>query len=261
MKWHALLLLGLLTTSRAASGPEATAQPAPVPATIVLDGVISIPGGNWAFFRISFSGNMPGADFMLAEGQSRYGIQLLAVNTPAGTVTVRKQGQTQTLSICQPPALLATTGSDSAAAGRPSPDANAAAAGMAASIGGKTQSAAVPRFAHPVNAAGWDWAYPRTTAATNPGDNPVTANNADVGNANGAAGTSGSATQEHLYQWWTKEAQKIEQARLDTAQRVLAGEWPAYPLTPLTPSDTPSQLIGPDSLFMEHGPGMLVSGN
>ena len=258
------MLIGLLTTSRAASGPEAAAQPAPAPATIVLDGVMSIPGGNWAFFRTSFSANMSGADFMLAEGQSRYGIQLLAVNTPSGTVTVRKQGQTQTLSICQPPVLLTTTGSDStAAASRSSPDANAAAAGLAASNGGKTQPADAPRFAHPVNAAGWDGANARNTAATNPGDNPVaTNNNSGAGNATGVAGNNdGSVAQEHLYQWWTKEAQKIEQARLDTAQRVLAGEWPAYPLTPLTPPGTPSQLIGPDSLFLEHGPGMLVSGN
>ena len=72
---------------------------------------------------------------------------------------------------------------------------------------------------------------------------------------------TGDATPDHLYQWWVKEAEKIEQARLETTDRVLAGEWQAYPLTPLTPSGTSAQLIGTNSLFMNHGPGIMISGD
>jgi hypothetical protein len=219
---------------------------------------MAIPGSNWAFFRVTFSGDTSEADFMLAEGQSRYGIELLAVNTPSGTVTIRKQGLTQTLFICQPPVLLATTDSATTSTLLPK-DANSVAGGMASTPGGETHPADAPRFAHPVHAAGWG-NNPRNGTADDSANNPVSADDASASSTS-SAGTGSQTTQEQVYQWWTKEAQKIEQARLETAQRVLAGEWPPYPLTPLTPPGTPPTLIGPDSLFMEHGPGMIVSGH
>ena len=260
MKLHALVATGLLIMGFNASAADSTAPPAPTPAAVVLDGIMNLQGDKWAFFKVNFSGGVPDAEFMLAEGQARFGIQLVAINPQSRTAVIRNQDRTQTLSICQTPALLAGTVSGvPAAAG--SGD-GFSAAGRVSASNEETLAAEASRFAHPVNAAGWGG---KPNAATgNSGNNSTSANDsgtASTGSGANTAADGSNTTHERLYQWWVNDAQKIEQARMETAQRVLAGEWPPYPLTPLTPAGTPPQLIGPDSLFMEHGPGMIVAGN
>ncbi len=70
-----------------------------------------------------------------------------------------------------------------------------------------------------------------------------------------------NSSDSHVYYWWLQDAKDIEQTRIATAQSVLAGETAPQPLTPLTPPGTPAGLIGVDSVYMEHGPGVMISGS
>ena len=232
----------------------------PVPSGIVLNGLMTLSGDRQAFFKVSFTSGASAADFMLSEGQTRYGIRLLAVNTRSNVVTISSQGFTRNISICATPTLLASTDSGAGpatAANKNDPGADAT-GNSPASID-ETQPADPPRFAHPVNAAGWGGLQNGSTS--DPGNNTPSISSADSAGSTSAASSGDSQTSEHVYQWWVKEAEKVEQARQETAQRVLAGEWPPYPLTPLTPPGTPPQLVGADSVFMDHGPGILISSN
>ena len=254
-----LLLAGLIIWSAAAGAQE----PTPVPSGIVLNGITTIWGDHQAFFKVSFSGGVPEADFRLAEGQEKYGIQLLSVDAQLNTAAIRHQGQVQTIPICQTPTILARPASvtGSVASGKLG-DKNRfgmTSAGNAPGSGNETQSALAQ-----AGSAGSGGSQGSPNDVSGNGyhssgnlDNNLTSAN-DSG-ANGSGGVGDNAAQGQIYQWWIKEAEKIERARLDTAPRVAAGEWPPYPLTPLTPSGTPAQLIGTDSLFMDHGPGVPIA--
>jgi len=268
MNLHTLMFTGLLASGFVAPMVDAATQTAqPVPSGIVLNGIAATLGDKRAFFRVSFTAGAREANFMLAEGQSRYGIRLLAVNPQLSTVTVSHEGLTQTISICSTPTLLSTPASDIASAppgNNDVPGVNSGGNALASSD--EVQAADPPHFAHPVHAAGWGGGQNGSSggAANNAASGDNGSDNGSVGSSSGGNGSVGSSfgangSQEHLYQWWVQEAQKIEQARIETAQRVLAGEWQPYPLTPLTPPSTSPQLIGPDSVFMEHGPGMMIS--
>jgi len=263
MRLRHLIITGLLAAVSAAPTVDAAPQLAqPDPSVIVLDGIATISGDKQALFKVSFSNGAPEADFILAEGQTRCGIQLLAVDARTRTVLINHEGHHQTIAICQTPTLLTATTDVAAAAATASND-HSGAIDPTQTSGNESPPADPPRFAHPVYAAGWSGGPNGTPGTPNgtagdSGDNATSANNSSAG---GSSNAGGNATGEHLYQWWVNDAQKIEQARLETAQRVLAGEWQPYPLTPLTPPGTAPQLIGPDSVFMEHGPGMMLPGN
>jgi hypothetical protein len=252
--------------------PNAGAQEAPpVPSGIVLNGITTILGDNRALFKVSFTAGASGAGFMLAEGQTRYGIQLLAVNTQSNTATIRHQGRTQIIPICPTPTLLdGTAAANRGVASGKFRGRNKSGmmipAGSAPASENETQPAAegqLVQSGHGGSGGASSGSLPNDASGNDnhsaPGNSdnntiPVTDSGAS---GPGSAGDNGSPAP--VYQWWIKEAQKIEQARQETAQRVTAGEWPAYPLTPLTPAGTPAQLIGADSVFMDHGPGVVLA--
>jgi len=275
-----LLLTGLLSVACLVPVVDAVAQLIqPLPSGIVLNGITTILGDKRAIFKVSFTAGAPETEFMLPEGQARYGIQLLAVNLQSNTVTISDQGFTRIIPICPTPTLLGAA--PTAAVPVQLGNGNGLEPGFLANdqtFAAETPPADPPRFAHPVNAAGWGGAQngSQNGAANHPGNSgsPGDSSTSDPGNNNSSNTTStdtagadsstdpgAGQTHEHLYQWWISDAQKIEVARKETAQRVLAGDWPAYPLTPLTPSGTLPQLVGADSVFMEHGPGIMISGN
>jgi hypothetical protein len=264
MNWRTPMVLGLLAVElvlRIASAQEAQA----VPAGIVLDGVTTILGDNRACFKVTFEDGRPEADFMLAEGQARYGIRLLAVDARSGTVTINEQRMyTRNISICKTPVLLAVTTSTTGvtAAARPGGNAHsgAVATDSVRSAGDETP-AANGQFIPAAFAVGTGSSPSTGSENGTSGNSDNTTAKANNSDASSSAGAGDNTTQSHLYQWWIKEAEKIERARVETAQRVTAGEWPPYPLTPLTPPGTPAQLIGAGSLFMDHGPGVMIFSN
>lgn len=212
-------------------------------ANVTLNGVASVFGTRVALFKTQLD-----EPFSLMEGESRSGIKLLAIDFSAGSVRVECEGKQTTLRICQAPKLaveqVAAEGEVAVVAGVGSEgQGNAALAGVTG-LGGKLGDLGTAAGGG-VGGVGGQKTDPNLPAVE---ENPAVAN----------AGKSGKKGTQ-IYQWWTKEAQKIEAARVATAARVMAGEWPPYPRTPLTPVDTPPQLVSADSVFMDHGPGMVVS--
>lgn len=262
MPLRSLTVAGLLASGLAAGTIVAIAQgTGPVPARIVLDGVTTILGDNRACFKVTFTAGAPEVGFMLAEGQARYGIKLLAVDARLNAVTIRNQGLTQIIPICKTPTLPATATAGANASVRLGGHDNPGTVftGNVETQGNETQPAANGQFSqgHVIGAGGL-----QNGSSGNNNDSSGNTDNSGDGSSNGSSADAGdNTTHTQLYQWWVKEAEKIERARIETASRVMAGEWPPYPLTPLTPPHTPPQLIGANSLYMDHGPGILISSN
>lgn len=241
-----LLLLGVTHPLGSARAQAVVANRS----AIVLNGITTILGDRLALFKVTLAEGARPVSFMLAEGQSRYGLQLVAVDVRSGAATIHVADQTRVVSICGTPELPVIPPDTGAFANSIS-----GSAGTYDAFGRLIKSAAASGGG--ASAGGSD-VYPGANASAGkyPGDG------ADSNSAANASGPSGSPSpaNRHVYQWWVKEAQKIENARQETAQRVLAGEWEPYPLTPLTPAGTPAGLIGPKSLFVDHGPGVIVVG-
>src|SRR5487761_2481904 len=70
-----------------------------------LNGVTTILGDKPACFKVTFADGTPPASFLLAEGQSRYGIQLVAVDVQSNAVTIHNAGLAQVIAICKTPEL------------------------------------------------------------------------------------------------------------------------------------------------------------
>jgi hypothetical protein len=204
------------------------------PATVMLNGITTVLGDSRVFLQVSFSNSSP-ESISLVEGQTFQGIKLLAVDFLSTCIRIDNCGQIQTIKICDTPNLTTAVGNNS------SINANAADI-QSGSEGG--DSAAPGSSVTPVV---------QSETGLTPEKMPDNSNTSNTSSGNTTAANS------HVYYWWLQDAKDIEQTRIATAQSVLAGEMAPQPLTPLTPPLTPAGLIGPDSVYMEHGPGVLIS--
>jgi len=253
-----MLAAGLVAPALAVLAQEAAR---PFPSGILLNGITSIPGGQQALFKVTFAGGIPDANFRLAQGQARYGIQLLAVDRRLNAVTICSRGETRSLSICSAPTLLALTPPAAAGAGTAGwragnySNSSTATTDDRSAAGKASQPAAAGAFTPAVYAGLPPGGPPNNlpggngNGLDNPGNGAASSN---VSAADGSAGILDQATAG--YHWWIKEAQKVEQARLATAQQVSSGAMAPFPLTPLTPPGTAPQLIGPGTEFFYFDP-------
>jgi hypothetical protein len=216
------------------------------PATVLLNGITGAPGHNRVFLQISFSDSSP-ENIFLAEGQTWRGIKLLAVDFPSASIRIENGGKIQTIKICETPNLLAAPAENHSG--------NIASVQSVSERGGDSAASgttgATPGVGLPQPEA-------MEVSSRKTADSNSRAANAASGGSN-SADAAANPPGSHVYYWWLQDAKDIEQTRLATAQSVLAGEMAPQPLTPLTPPGTPAGLIGPDSVYMEHGPGVLIS--
>ncbi|MDR3459130.1 MAG: hypothetical protein P4N60_16935 [Verrucomicrobiae bacterium] len=227
------LLLGNLTAGRAE--------------TVELTGMASFFGQKMALLSIYQTAQTKPVSVTLSEGETSNGIQLLAIDFSQRNVQILNAGQRQTLHIC---GVTAETG---------------------AANGGRVVANGITIYhedgtyefqAHRTNAlagsAGQAMSPGGFAGASGSSTDPSTPSQAD---ASSNDGNTPAPKQAKTYQWWVQEAEKIERARIETAARVKAGEWQPYPRTPLTPADTAAYLVSADAVFMDHGPGVVVSDN
>lgn len=219
------------------------------PSEIVLTGISAAFDKKFALFKTE------GKNFMLAEGQrdDQLQIELLAVDMNTCNATIKNHGIVQVIALTKPLSVLALAveaAKERAAASRarraerpmnqpdnlPSENRN-----------NFSNNPAALRGAAANNSQGSD-----SSNNSNPSENNPTSDDSSFD------GSSDNGSPQ-LYQYWRKGAEEIEQARIATADRVRNGTWQPYPRTPLTPPGTPSELIGADSVFMEHGPGVVIS--
>lgn len=235
----AMTLAGVLVILTAgASGSKLS-----LPDAVVLNGVTAIFGDNRAFFQVPGPNPSSVQTFSLAEGQSANGIQLLSVNFKLESVTIDNHGHVQNIHICSTPVLLAA-----ASLGNTGPNAKSTSTTSTKRGTGADSSTDNPGTNGEVVSNVASTGLRGGGTALNPNEKNPTSSSPASGN-----GSDSNPTDSHQYVWWYAEAQKIEKTRLETAQRVMAGEWPPEPLTPLTPPGTPAQLIGANSVFMKSG--------
>lgn len=190
--------------------------------------------------------------YMLAEGQSCGGITLLSVDVKNNAAQFDNHGTLQVLRICSTPELAVTSVSSqnqTAAASLVRP----------AAMGGTPAQASTTANSSNETVEGFNSDFATVVASTASSKNTSTGSgnaSANSGNAStdvatGASSTSGSSSSE-INAWWYGGSQDIERARLETEDAVRQGALPPYPLTPLTPPGTPTELIGPGQAFFNH---------
>ena len=199
---------------------------AEAPPEIFFNGIFTLFGDHRVLFK-THSGGPEEKSFMLAEGEARDGIRLLAVDIHAGIAQFDNHGVIQKISICPTPDL-GTAASATITAGQKSFSGAASAPAVAAGEPGSFSAAnGIDATAQAAEKAGADFSTGRTSQPVSKQD----------------------ATQNT---WWYRGSQQMEAARVATAAAVQRGELPAYPLTPLTPPGTPAVLIGSDQLYFNH---------
>jgi hypothetical protein len=251
----AMILAGAVVIPTAgASGSQS-----PAPDAVVLNGVTAIFGDNRAFFQMPGPNPSSVQTFSLAEGQSANGIQLLSVNFKLESVTIDNHGHVQNIHICSTPVLLAAASLGNTGPNAKSTSTTSTKRGTGADSSTDnpgTNGEVVSNVASTGLRGGGTALNPneKNPTSSSPSSSPIADNDNSTSSSRASGnGSDSNPTDSHQYVWWYAEAQKIEKTRLETAQRVMAGEWPPEPLTPLTPPGTPAQLIGANSVFMNSG--------
>jgi hypothetical protein len=218
-----------------------------IPLAMELNGIVNFSGFNCAFFVLNQPGSSAPRNFMLAQGESRFGIKLLAVDAVAGRVQIENCGQKQSLRICSAPDL--TPSPVLGIMDSPAKSFTRSANNGSNSIGNSDSDTSVNPATIPGN-PGFGTIPKNASAQPNPTQNISSTSTADSHGADMAV-----ALQDQANADWYQDAAIMEQERKETAQQVLSGEMTPFPLTPLTPPGTPSQLIGDDAIYADHIPG------
>jgi hypothetical protein len=219
---------------------------AEVPLAVELNGIVNFSGFDCAFFVLDQPGSSALRSFMLTQGESRFGIKLLAMDATSGCVQIVNCGQKQSLRICSAPDL--TLSSVSGAADYPAKSFVSVNGGIN-SFGDSDSDVSVDPATIPGN-PGFGTIPKSASAQSSPTPNSSSASTTD------SRGTDPAVTfQDQANADWYQDAAIMEQERRETAQQVLSGEMTPFPLTPLTPPGTPSQLIGDDAIYADHIPG------
>jgi hypothetical protein len=230
----------VIVRSALAFGPQ-------VERSLELNGISDIPGSKCAFFILTRPDVwVSPRSFMLAEGESEFGIQLLAVETASNCVQIEQDGRKQLLHIRSPvefsPFMISRAMGDAAKFSTQNED------GLAGNTDPNNpvsdQMAGNPGYGN----------LPANGSRPNPGKKPTPKQAATaISNLNGV--DPANALQDQSQTEWYQESANIEQNRIETASAVLAGEMTPWPRTPLTPAGTVSALVGAETFFSSHIPG------
>ncbi|HXE41500.1 MAG TPA: hypothetical protein VN516_00645 [Candidatus Baltobacteraceae bacterium] len=203
---------------------------------ITLTGISAALDKKYAVFRADKK------DYLLAEGQRTGQIELLSVDLETSSVKMKVNGIVQIIFLRKAPEL---------------PFTSAASAGSNKAIGENHFSSGNFHFSNNETQSGDSPSIQSAFGvAIGRAQNNSSGNSNDSRSLNNSSGRGQNAPQ--VYEYWRRGAEQIEQARIATAPRVMNGTWQPYPLTPLTPANTPLQLVSGDSVFMDHAPGMVV---
>jgi hypothetical protein len=241
--WLAVVLIAAAHQS-SAFGPQ-------VERSLELSGISDTFGHKDAFFVLT----QPDVwatprSFILAVGESQYGIKLLAVDANFSHVQIERDGLKQSLRLRSamdllPPMVLETAGTP----GKPSArDEDGLAGNMGPNNLVDARLAGMPGYGSLPTISSRN---PSPVKNTLPG-RPSTA---DSNPQNSNAADPATVLQDQSQDEWYQESANIERNRKETAQAVLAGEMDPWPRTPLTPSGISDKLIGNETFFSDHIPG------
>jgi len=227
---------------------------------VELNGVAAFGGRQYAVLVLDQNPASLGRGFVLAIGESSYGIRLLAVDLATGSVQIENGGQPQTLRLHSAPGVAATMAAMesamAAASAQEGPE-------NSASPGGEITPALIPGNPgwgtlppNPRAAAG----APSQTAAVAAGS-PTSAYADSAQAALTALASAAAATPGETASLpdWYQDSLNLEQERIATESQVASGEMTPLPRTPLTPAGTPASLVdNVNGVYSNHNSDFLT---
>lgn len=222
--------------------------------TVSLYGVCALFGDNLGFFELDQPAARQPVKFMLAEGESKFGITLVTVDAGHHRAQIEQCGVKRFLYVHgapgdgavldDSPAAIMTTGAGTLA----DADQRSLAAFLSSSDAQRIKAG------NPVWSGG---GTPSKPAADNPGDKDTAKDNSSAGTGGDKGLNSAKVVDPEP---WYLESLDIERDRLTTAEAVYAREASPLPRTPLTPPNTPARLIGKETFYSNRIPGYIVPG-
>jgi hypothetical protein len=231
-RWLILTLAsGWLVNLAVLAGPGGSAGTA-LPGPLEVRGLTTMPGLRCAFFHVpAADSNLP-PEFMVGEGESRFGIRVIAVDARQARVRIDYAGHLQDLVVLNATNLLPNASVNGPAGNQSAAPLDPATAGensTAENLAEERQALALVRSQ--LCAGG-------RRSGANP-NVPAYSNGVDPA----------QALQAEANTQWYQEALSMEKSRVADAQAVLAGEQTPWPRTPLTPAGTPAALVGSETLW------------
>jgi hypothetical protein len=220
---------------------------------VELNGITCLCGEKMAFFVLHQPARTDPLNFALAEGESQFGFKLLAVDAIGHRVQIEKCGAKKFLRLGAAPDLTVTANPEPATTiGQPALDKSVPADGKSVASYLASEELQNIKSGHPIWTAAVAGADKKNTGGQNAsaGNNAVAASNPGIP----------SSQPDYTGELWYQESLSIEQSRALTANDVLAGRLTPFPRTPLTPPETPGQLVGQEVYFANYIPGYQVTG-
>ena len=241
--------------------------------TVELNGITSLFGEKTAFLVLYSSPQADPVSFALTEGGSRYGVSLVAVDLDHRRAEIEQAGAIQYLRLCAAPDQ--TLGLDPVEKpgwlrGRRLSSQERSQLGRFLNEDAEAQQ--IKSGAPVVNPVNYGAPYPASAKAdaapggaanasstgsasgASTGSSMVSSSSSPSGSAPGADAAA-NAGADYTKQYWYVASLGIEKNRIATASQVLSGAMGALPRTPLTPANTPADLIGSETFFASHIPG------
>jgi hypothetical protein len=254
--------------------------------TIELNGITRLLGENMAFVVLHQPSQTKPVSFILSEGQSQFGIKLLAVDFAHHRAKIEQSGQVQDLRLCSAPDLTLPEASvensgQPFAAIRISPQEqqqlnyflNQDEYVQKLKSGSPVPIPAYPGFVgnkQSGNGSGNSTSSPGNSIGNNgtadqggaqSGSSADSSTSSSSGSSSSSSAFTANSNTDYTKEYWYVTSRNIELNRLNTAPQVANGDMGPLPRTPLTPPNTASYLIGSDTFFPNHIPGFVYGGS
>ena len=236
--------------------------------TVELNGLTCLFGDNLACFILYQPAAAKPQTFMLSEGESKFGIKLVAVDGAHRRALIEQCGVKKYVRIGGVPDLS------------PAENATLELVATAAEIAGGALTPAEQkildgflvgnpevdriRAGKPIynfSATKKSASESDNGSSTSPRSGTTPASTPIPSTATGSpAVAAGEPVKDPTKEVWYVESLIIEQDRITSAEDVMARRATPLPRTPFTPANTPARLIGKETFFSNHIPGYIVPG-
>lgn len=226
-------------------------HPAAAAYSVELNGIVNLFSHKMALLVLGRGEDNKPTSFTLSEGESQFGIKLLAVDVAGQRVQIERHGEKSYLRLYGAPNITADTAVETAVKPNNQPVPGEL------SVDSYLASEEVRRIqaGNPIY---------KITSAGNSRNKSDAKSSDDSNPGNGSKNSSSSAAAigagDFTKELWYQDSLAIEQQRAASVAKILSGELAPLPRTPLTPPGTPGQLLDRETIYSDHIPGFRVYG-
>ena len=229
----------------------ASLHPAAAAYSVELNGIVSLFSHKTALLVLGRGENFKSTSFMLSEGESQFGIKLLAVDVAGQRVQIERHGEKSYLRLAGAPNITADPAVETAVTPNNQPvPGELSVDGYLASEGVRRIQAGNPIYKFTAAESPQNKNDANRSADSNPGN--------DSKSSSSSASTAGAT--DFTGELWYQDSLIIERQRAATVAEVLSGEKTPWPRTPLTPLGTPGRLLDRETVYSDHIPNFKFYG-